>query len=120
MAKKITKNTDHKSVTRFKRRRKIRKTIIGSAECPRMSVLRSNKKVTAQLVDDLTGTTLVAASTPKGKTANTELAKELGKTLATQASSKGISKIVFDRSGYIYHGRVAALAEGAREGGLKF
>lgn len=120
MSKKLTKRTSSKVSTRAKRHLRIRKRVLGSAERPRLSVIRSNRRVIVQLIDDSTGTTLAAGATPTGKTANRELAKQLGKEVATQASAKGISSVVFDRSGYLYHGRVAALAEGAREGGLKF
>lgn len=120
MSKKLTKRTSGKVVTRAKRHMRIRKGVNGSAERPRMSVVRSNRRVEVQLIDDAAGVTLIAGATPNGKTANRDLAKQLGKELAAQASAKGINAIVFDRSGYLYHGRIAALAEGAREGGLKF
>ncbi|HVJ65738.1 MAG TPA: 50S ribosomal protein L18 [Bdellovibrionota bacterium] len=120
MSKKLTKRTSSKVTTRAKRHLRIRKGVIGSAERPRLSVVRSNRSVQVQLIDDASGKTLASAVTPKGKTANRELAKALGKDLAAKASAQGISSIVFDRSGYLYHGRIAALAEGAREGGLKF
>ena len=101
----------------------IRKKVNGSADLPRMSVFRSNKDIYVQLVDDINGITLAAASSKKveEKAANkTEMANAVGKLIAEFATEKGISKVVFDRSGYLYHGRVKALAEGAREGGLKF
>jgi large subunit ribosomal protein L18 len=120
MSKKMTKRTSSKVTTRAKRHLRIRKRVLGSAERPRLSVLRSNRRVEVQLIDDAAGKTIVAATTPAGKTANRELAKQVGKDLATKASAQGISSVVFDRSGYLYHGRIAALAEGAREGGLKF
>jgi large subunit ribosomal protein L18 len=108
------------------RREKIRKGIrgkaSGTAEQPRLSVFRSNKDIYAQLVNDLTGTTLAAASsrslTDKGP--KIEKSKLVGKAIAEKAVSLGITKVTFDRGGYLYHGRVKSLAEGAREGGLQF
>ena len=106
-------------------RYRIRRTVVGTAVRPRLSVFRSNKEIYAQLIDDVAGVTLASASTMSkdfaGKSGgNIEAAKEVGLMLAKNATAKGIETVVFDRSGYIYHGRVAALAEGAREGGLKF
>lgn len=105
----------------------IRKRIEGTAECPRLSVFRSARHIYAQLVDDIAGTTIVSASTlTKGvKAENTdkkksEIAVLVGKTVGEAAAAKGIAKVVFDRNGYPYHGRVAAVAKGAREAGLKF
>ena len=102
----------------------IRKKIRGTAERPRLSIYKSNTSIYAQLVDDLKGHTIVASSSKeldlKGKTVNVVSSKEVGKKLAEKAVSGGIQNIVFDRSGYKYHGRVKALADGAREGGLKF
>jgi len=115
------------AVSRFNRRnnikRGIRKKISGTAERPRVSLFKSNKSFYAQIIDDLKGHTLVSCSSDeinKGSNVNIELSKELGKKLAEKAVSNGISSVVFDRSGYLYHGKVKALAEGAREGGLKF
>lgn len=112
---------------RLKRHRRIRRKISGSAMCPRLSVYRSLKHMYAQLIDDERGHTLVGISTltPEiqeavGKGGNIAAAKEVGKLLAKKAIEKDISRVVFDRSGYKYHGRVAALAESAREGGLQF
>lgn len=104
---------------------RIRKTISGTAERPRLCVFRSNKEIYAQLVDDLSGKTLLAASSrDKGiageKTNKTEVAKLVGKAIAEKATKSGVEAVVFDRGGYLYHGRVKQLAEGAREGGLKF
>ncbi|MFT7101493.1 MAG: large subunit ribosomal protein L18 [Bacteroidia bacterium] len=109
--------------TRIKRR--IRSTISGSAARPRMSVFRSNKEIYVQLVDDLEGKTVLAASSSDkgiaGEKANkTDIATKVGKLIAERATEAGIESVVFDRNGYLYHGRVKALAEGAREGGLKF
>ena len=109
---------------RARRRRRVRGKISGTAERPRLAVFRSNVGIYAQLVDDLEGKTLAAASwqgLPKSfKGTKTEQANEVGKQLAASAKNAGISSCVFDRAGYLYHGRVKALAEGAREGGLTF
>jgi large subunit ribosomal protein L18 len=112
---------------RLRIKRRIRKRISGTAVKPRMSVFRSNKQIYAQLIDDLTGVTLVSASSLEKeiaeKTASitkVEVAKLVGKLAAERALAKGISEVVFDRNGYLYHGRVQNLADAAREGGLKF
>ena len=112
---------------RMRRRRRIRKKITGSEIRPRLSVFRSNRHIYGQIVDDNSGQTLVAASSldselqehlaDKDKIAS---AKEIGKALGTRAKEKGIAQVVFDRNGYLYHGRVAAVADGAREAGLDF
>src|SRR3954471_12297950 len=125
MATKIRIHTVKKQQVRYKRKLRIRSKVEGSTEKPRLSVFRSNKNLFVQLVDDLKGHTLVAASTVeeelKGKTKKTlDGAKTLGGLIAKRALAKNISKIVFDRSGYLYHGRIKALADAAREGGLKF
>jgi len=104
---------------------RIRKTISGSAERPRLCVFRSNKEIYAQLVDDLTGKTIIAASSRDKDIAaadsnKTETAKLVGKAIAEKATKSGVEAVVFDRGGYLYHGRIKQLAEGAREGGLKF
>lgn len=111
----------NKALRRRKIRYKIRKKISGTAEQPRLSVFRSNKAIYAQLIDDIAGHTLASANSKgvSGET-NLDVAKAVGKTLAEQAKSKGIEDALFDRGGYLYHGRVKALAEGAREGGLNF
>jgi large subunit ribosomal protein L18 len=115
---------DQKQVRRTKIRARIRKTIKGTAECPRLSVFRSNKDIYVQVIDDITGTTLVAASSREsgvdGKLKKVDQSVEVGKLIAQKAKSIGISAVVFDRGGYLYHGRVKALADGAREAGLKF
>ena len=102
----------------------IRKKIQGTSERPRLSVFRSNKNMYAQIIDDTNGETLLGVSTlSKGFDAagsKTEICKKLGASLASQAIEKGIETVVFDRNGFRYHGRIQALAEGAREGGLKF
>lgn len=109
---------------RAKIKRRIRKNVFGTTEQPRLSVFRSNKEIYAQIIDDLKGTTLVAASSYKNKAvegkAKSEQAGLVGKDLAEKAAKAGITAVVFDRNGYQYHGRVKALADGAREGGLKF
>ena len=109
---------------RMKRHKRIRGKISGTAERPRLSVFRSEKHIYAQLIDDVAGKTLVSASSVKkgfeGSGSNKEAARKVGKTVAERAVKAGIEEVVFDRGGYIYHGRVQELAEGAREGGLKF
>lgn len=110
-----------KQRTRVKRG--IRKKINGTASRPRLSVFRSNKNIYAQLVDDLSGRTLAAASSQHDSASGSnpvEVAKSVGKALAETAKAEGIESVVFDRNGYQYHGRVKALADGAREGGLSF
>lgn len=103
-------------------RQGIRNRISGTTERPRLSVFKSNKAIYAQIIDDINGHTLVAASSRElgQKTINIESAKEVGKKLAEKASANGVEQVVFDRGGYIFHGKVKALADGAREGGLKF
>ncbi len=109
---------------RKRRHQRVRGKVFGTAERPRLVVYRSNKGISAQLVDDLERKTLAAASwlqLPKSfKGKKTEQAAEVGKLVAEKAKAAGIDVVVFDRGGYLYHGRVRALAEGAREGGLKF
>ncbi|MCA1751644.1 MAG: 50S ribosomal protein L18 [Cryomorphaceae bacterium] len=108
--------------TRIKK--SIRKNISGTSEKPRLSVYRSNKQLYAQIVDDLSGKTLVSAGSLQNKDAQSiakiEQAKLVGKDIAEKAISSGITQVVFDRNGYLYHGRVKSFAESAREGGLKF
>jgi len=109
---------------RLKRHARVRGKISGTAERPRLSVFRSESNIYAQIIDDVAGNTLCSASTVEkgfeGNGGNVEAAKKIAETIAKRALEKGIENVVFDRGGYIYHGRVAALAEGAREGGLKF
>ena len=109
---------------RLKRHARVRGKISGTPERPRLSVFRSESNIYAQIIDDVAGNTLCSASTVEkgfeGNGGNVEAAKKIGETIAKRALEKGIENVVFDRGGYIYHGRVAALAEGAREGGLKF
>jgi large subunit ribosomal protein L18 len=109
---------------RERRHKRVRRTVIGTAERPRLVVFRSNRGISAQLVDDQEGRTLASANhkqlrkTFKGK--KTEQAAEVGKLLAESAKKAGVDSVVFDRAGYLFHGRVKALADAAREGGLKF
>ena len=110
---------------RFKIKKRIRKIVNGTAERPRMTVFKSNKQIYVQLVDDTQGVTLVSASSrekdfDKTKMTKTEQAAKVGKLIAEKALKAGIETVVFDRNGYLYHGRVKSLAEAAREGGLKF
>lgn len=112
------------SVARIARHKRVRKNIAGTAERPRLCVFRSAKNIYAQIIDDTAGVTLVSASSIEagfeGNGGNKEAAKKVGQMIAEKAAGKGIKNVVFDRGGYIYHGRVQELAEGAREGGLEF
>jgi large subunit ribosomal protein L18 len=108
---------------RIRRHRRVRKKVLGTAERPRLAVFRSNKHIYAQAIDDLTGRTLVSASTMEadvrgGATATVEAAKNVGKLVGERVKAAGVTTVVFDRGGFKYHGRVAAVAEGAREAGL--
>ena len=109
---------------RAKRHARVRAKISGTPECPRLNVFRSAKHIYAQIIDDVKGVTLAAASSTEkgfeGFGGNAEAAKKVGLMIAEKAKAAGITDVVFDRGGYVYHGRVAALAEGAREGGLNF
>ena len=106
---------------RIKIKFRIRKKVNGTAERPRLSVFRSNKQIYAQVINDIDGKTLASASSlGLEKLAKIEQAKKVGALLAEEASAAGVESVVFDRNGYLYHGRVQALAEGAREGGLNF
>jgi large subunit ribosomal protein L18 len=125
MATRIRKRTSEKQQVRFKHKKRIRAKVEGTADKPRLLVYRSNANLYVQLVDDLKGHTLAAACTIeeelKGKaSANLAGAKEIGKLIAKRALAKNITKVVFDRSGYIYHGKIKALADAAREAGLQF
>lgn len=118
-------NKNERKSRRLRRKRRIRKKVFGTASRPRLSVFRSNRHIYAQLVDDVTGQTLAAASTVEAEVAKTlddkkkvEQAKTVGTLLGERAREAGIEAAVFDRNGYIYHGRVAAVADGAREAGL--
>lgn len=113
---------------RIKRHQRIRKNLHGTLERPRLAVYKSLHHIYAQIIDDLSGKTLISASTVepeakkkiKGSSGNTESAKVIGKLIAERALAQGVKQVVFDRGGHIFHGRVAALAEAAREGGLEF
>lgn len=113
-----------KNKARLKRHKRVRAKISGTAQCPRLNVFRSTNNIYAQLIDDVAGVTLASASTLdkelNGYGGNKEAAKKVGKLIAERAAQKNITEVVFDRGGYIFHGRVKELAEGAREGGLKF
>ena len=112
-----------KSLRRVRISRGIRKKISGTVAKPRLSVFRSNAGIYVQVIDDLSGKTLVSASTKDLKSekgTKVELSKKVGVAIAEKAKAAGVTEVVFDRGGYLYHGRVKALAEGAREGGLKF
>lgn len=120
-------NKQSKSDVRNKKHRRLRNHLVGTSERPRLCVFRSNKNMYAQVIDDEAGNTLVAASTLdkdlKGELTNTDdinAAKVLGEAIAKKANAKGIKQVVFDRGGYIYKGKVAALADAAREAGLEF
>lgn len=119
----INKSTSNKK--RQKRQLRIRRTVNGTPERPRLNVYRSLNHIYAQIIDDVAGKTLVSASTLEkdlnlSSTGNKDAAREVGKLVAKKAIDQGIETVVFDRAGYLYHGRVKELAEGAREGGLKF
>ena len=114
-----------KNETRLRIHKRIREKVQGTAERPRLNIYRSTNHIYAQLIDDMAGKTVASASTNEGKGAkksggNLAAAKEVGKKIAEKAKAKGVSAVVFDRGGYLYHGRVKALADAARESGLKF
>ena len=115
---------EDKNKARQKRHLRVRNHIFGTAERPRLNVFRSLSNIYAQVIDDVNGVTLVSASTKdkdfQNYGGNVEAAKAIGEAVAKRAIEKGITEVVFDRGGYVYHGRVAALAEAAREGGLNF
>jgi large subunit ribosomal protein L18 len=119
--------TDTKRLARGRRRDRVRDRVRGTSERPRLSVFRSDRHIYAQVIDDLAGKTLLAVSTRSPelreglkKTADVEAAKQVGLAAARRCVEKGIRRVVFDRNGFLYHGRVRAVAEGAREGGLQF
>ncbi|MCQ2798889.1 MAG: 50S ribosomal protein L18 [Bacilli bacterium] len=114
---------ESRNSVRQRRHARVRARVNGTAEMPRLVVFRSNKHIEAQIIDDVKGVTLVSSSSTQLKLANggnCEGAATVGEDLAKKALAAGISKVVFDRGGYVYHGRVAALADGARKGGLQF
>jgi len=116
-------NKESKNISRLRRHARVRNKISGTASTPRLCLYRSNKNIEAQIIDDVNGVTLVSSSSMSLKLANgsnVEAAAAVGKDIAGKALAKNISAVVFDRSGYIYHGRVQALADAAREAGLKF
>jgi large subunit ribosomal protein L18 len=117
------KHSAVKDVARAKKKARIRKKVAGATERPRLCIFRSTKHIYAQVIDDVTGKTLASASTldvEGSKNANKNSATAIGKEIAKRAQQKNIKAVVFDRNGYLYHGRVKALAEGAREAGLQF
>ena len=118
-------STKDKQQARARRHHRVRKLVIGTAERPRLAVFRSNKHISAQVIDDRAGRTLAAASTVEatlkgGATGNIDAAKKVGALVADRAKSAGVTEVVFDRGGFLYHGRVAAVADAARDAGLKF
>jgi large subunit ribosomal protein L18 len=119
----IPKHTSHKESSRLKKKLRIRNRVHGSTARPRLCIFRSARHIYAQIIDDATGTTLASASTIEVegmKNANKDTANAIGKEIAKRAQAKKIKSVVFDRNGYLYHGRVKSLAEGAREAGLDF
>jgi len=116
-------NKVSRNVSRKERHERVRSKIVGTREVPRLCVFRSNTNIYAQIINDLEGVTLVSASTLENKGnngSNIEAAKLVGASIAKKAKDAGITKVVFDRGGYLYHGRVKALADAARDGGLEF
>ena len=121
----MTISTKAKHAARLRRHSRLRKKVRGDAERPRLAVFRSNKHIVAQVIDDRAGVTLAAASTYEqgfGDSAkgNKDAAAKIGSTIAERAKAAGVSKVVFDRGGYVYHGRIAAVADAARDAGLEF
>lgn len=119
---KLKNKTSQKVTKRLKNRARIRKKVDGATERPRLAVYRSGRHIYAQIIDDSNGKTLVSFSTLEGeiKTKNKESAKQVGAEVAKRAMAKNIKSVVFDRSGYVFHGRIKAVADGAREAGLSF
>ena len=122
----MSHSAQKKLIARRRRHYRVRKKVFGTAERPRLAVFRSDRHIVAQVIDDRAGRTLAAASTHEkdlaagGPTGNRDAAAKVGRQLAERAKEAGVSKVVFDRGGFIYHGRVAALADAAREAGLEF
>ena len=118
--------TSQRHAGRLRRHRRVRKKISGTAERPRLAVYRSNKHISVQLIDDLNGHTIAAASTvepdlrKQGSGSTVDAAKRVGTLIAQRAKSAGVTKVVYDRGGFLFHGRVAAAADAAREAGLEF
>jgi large subunit ribosomal protein L18 len=120
----MTDKTKYKQTARKRRHWRVRKRVRGTAERPRLAVFRSNKHISAQIIDDVTGRTLVAASTLEkdlrgGATGNRGAAQQVGRLVAERAKAAGVERVVFDRGGFLYHGRVAAVADAARQAGLE-
>lgn len=109
-----------KKVLRLRKHKRVRKKITGSAKHPRLSVFRSTRHIYAQIIDDEKATTIISSSDLKEKGSKKEKAYKVGVNLASEAKKSKISRVIFDRGGFLYHGRIAELAKGAREGGLKF
>lgn len=121
MKLKFSKHTSSKTVNRLKKKIRIRKVVTGTAERPRLCVFKSSKHIYVQIINDVDHTTLLTVSSLALETnGNRESAKQVGIKVAQEATKKGIKAVVFDRNGFIYHGRVQSLADGAREGGLSF
>ena len=120
----MSDSAKQKREARLRRHRRVRKKVRGTAERPRLAVFRSNKHISVQVIDDRSGRTVAAASTTEsgfeGSGGNVEAATKIGKLVAERAKAAGVSAVVFDRGGNLYHGRIAALAQAAREGGLEF
>jgi large subunit ribosomal protein L18 len=120
----MSNSAKHKRHARIKRHARVRKHVRGTAERPRLAVFRSNKHISAQVIDDYRGQTLASASTLEAElrtgSGNKDGAASVGRLLAERAKAAGVNKVVFDRGGFLYHGRVAAVAEGARNAGLEF
>jgi large subunit ribosomal protein L18 len=122
----MTYSTKDKQTARGRRHHRVRKKVTGTAERPRLAVFRSNKHISAQIIDDRSGRTLAAASSIEkdqrsaGGTGNIDAAKRVGALVADRAKTAGITQVVFDRGGFLYHGRVAAVADAARQAGLEF
>ena len=121
----MTVSAKQKQEARQKRHRRVRKLVRGTAERPRLAVHRSNRHIVAQVIDDASGRTLAAASTVEadlrsGATGNKEAAAKVGRLVAERATAAGVTRVVFDRGGFLYHGRVAAVADAARDAGLEF
>ena len=120
----MSDSAKHKREARIRRHRRVRKKVRGTADRPRLAVFRSNKHISAQIIDDRAGVTLAAASTLEATLpdagANVSGAEKVGELLAERAKAAGVSSVVFDRGGNLYHGRIAALADAARKGGLEF
>lgn len=121
----MSSSAKHKRETRIRRHNRVRKKVRGTPERPRLAVFRSARHITAQVIDDVNGRTVAAASSVEpalgsGATGNVATAKKVGEALAERARAAGVERVVFDRGGYRYHGRVAAIADAAREAGLEF